>query len=271
MNFHVEGSGPPVLLLHGIPTSGRLWDRVVARLQGSFSCVVVDLPGFGGSPPRPDGSLNPDDYASELDGLREQLGITSWHVIGHDAGATIAAHYGANFPERTSRLVLCSSPVFPELHVPWLFRLVRRPVLGVFLAPLVCWILLPMALRSMIADSAGANKETVRALRRVFSGLRGPRRLRHIVRWGKPEVVLARTAGLLGRITAPTLVVHSRNDQTVPLDFATRAAKIIPDSELSVMDCGHFIPLNCPEQFCSNLNAFLGRTTVAEPSESLAV
>lgn len=262
MMFHVHGAGTPVLFLHGIPTSGRLWDRAVAQLQGSFSCVVVDLPGFGDSPPLPDGSLDPDDYAAELDRLREQLGIASWHVIGHDAGATIAVHYAANFSHRTNRLVLCSSPIFPDLQVPWLFRLVRLPVLGECLAPLVCWFLLPIALRSLIADSAGANQEIVRAFRRQFSGFRGAGRLLHVVRWGEPKVVLARTAALLGKITAPTLVVHSRNDHTIPLDFALRAAKIIPDSEPSVMDCGHFMPLNCPESFCSNLVKFFSERTV---------
>jgi pimeloyl-ACP methyl ester carboxylesterase len=262
MKFHVQGSGPPVLFLHGIPTSGRLWDRVVARLHRSFSCVVVDLPGFGDSPARPDGSMDPDDYAADLDKLREQLGIASWHVIGHDAGATVAVHYAVNFSQRTGRLVLCSSPIFPELKVPWLFRLVRRPIFGEFLAPLVCWLLLPIALRSLIADSASANQETVRALRRSFSGFRGPGRLLHIVRWGDPKVVLARTAALLHKIVAPTLLVHSRNDETIPVDFALRAAEIIPGSELSVMDCGHFMPLNCPESFCANLAAFLGEQTV---------
>lgn len=258
MNYHVRGSGSPVLFLHGIPTSGRLWDHAVAQLQGSFSCVVVDLPGFGDSPPLPEGSRGPDDYAAELDKLREQLGIASWHVIGHDAGATVAVHYAAKFSHRTNRLVLCSSPIFPDLRVPWLFRLVRRPVLGELLAPLVCWLLLPMALRSLIAESAGANQEIVRALRRPFAGFRGPGRLLRIVRWGDPKVVLARTAALLSQIAAPTLVVHSRNDRTIPLDFALRAVEIIPKAEPSVMDCGHFMPLNCPELFSSALAEFLG-------------
>jgi pimeloyl-ACP methyl ester carboxylesterase len=256
MKFQVQGSGAPVLLLHGLPTSGRLWDPTVAQLRDSFSCVVVDLPGMGDSPPLPDGSLDPDDYAAELDALREQLGIESWHVVGHDAGATIAVHYATTFPHRTNRLVLCSSPIFPELQPPLIFRLMRLPVLGELFAPLVCWILLPMVLRLMIVESAGANREIVRSFLRPFSGFRGPGRLLHIVRWGDPKVVLARTAALLPKITAPTLIVHSRNDGTLPLDFALRAAELIPDSGTSIMDCGHFMPLNGLEAFSSNLAEF---------------
>jgi pimeloyl-ACP methyl ester carboxylesterase len=256
MKFQVHGSGPPVLLLHGLPTSGRLWDPTVARLRDRFTCVVVDLPGMGDSPPLPSGSLDPDDYAAALDALREQLGIASWHVVGHDAGATIAVHYAATFPQRTQRLVLCSSPIFPELRPPVIFRLMRLPVLGdVLFAPLVCWVLLPLVLRMMIVDSRGAHREIVRSFLRPFSGLRGPRRLLYIVRWGDPKVVLARTAALLPKITAPTLIVHSSNDGTLPVDFALRAAELIPDSRTSILDCGHFMPLNSPS-FGSDLGEF---------------
>ena len=257
MKFDVQGSGMPVLLLHGIPTSGRLWDRVVPELQRSFSCVVVDLPGFGDSPPRPDASLDPEDYAEELDILREQLGIGSWHVVGHDAGATVAVHYAAKFSDRTNRLVLCSPPVFPDLQVPELFRLLRIPGLGECIAPLACWILLPIALRSKIARGDG-TKEIVGAFCRPFSGLRGPGRLLHILRWGDPRIVLARTAALLSKIEAPTLIIHGREDGAIPLDFARRARDLVPDSELLVLDCGHFVPLNCPEPFASSLMGFLG-------------
>src|SRR5436309_7781345 len=108
IQFSVQGSGFPILLIHGIPTSRHLWDYVVPVLQHDFMCITIDLPGFGESPLLKEGSLNQMVYAQELEALRTQLSIPSWHIIGHDAGSTIAVHYATQFPERVEKLVLCS-------------------------------------------------------------------------------------------------------------------------------------------------------------------
>lgn len=136
MKFSSRGSGPAVLLLHGLPTSGRLWDYVVPELQRKFTCIVVDLPGAGQSPPLADGPADPDRYAQELEILRRQLPIPFWHIVGHDAGSVIAIHYASQFGTRMNRLVLCSAPVFSDFQVPWFFRLMQTPVVGDCLAPI---------------------------------------------------------------------------------------------------------------------------------------
>ena len=135
MNYWVRGNGPPILLIHGIPTNGRLWDFVVERLQEQYTCVVVDLPGFGESPTPSDGSRDPARFAGELDRLGRDLGFASWNVVGHDAGSTIAVHLAAAYPQRTRRLALLSPPLFPEFRPPWFIHLIRTPVLGEIIAP----------------------------------------------------------------------------------------------------------------------------------------
>lgn len=106
----VRGSGPPILFIHGIPTGGRLWDFVVERLESRHTCILVDLPGLGATPPLPDGSRDPARFAQELDMLRQELGFPSWSVVGHDAGSTVAVHFAAAYPGRTQHLILLSSP-----------------------------------------------------------------------------------------------------------------------------------------------------------------
>ena len=68
MRVYQTGTGPPVLFLHGLPTSGRLWDYVVPQLAPFFTCVVVDLPGSGTSAPLADKSLDPERYVDEIRG-----------------------------------------------------------------------------------------------------------------------------------------------------------------------------------------------------------
>jgi pimeloyl-ACP methyl ester carboxylesterase len=257
MKARVTGSGPPVVFIHGIPTSGRLWDFVTEPLQVSLTCVTVDLPGFGETPPFVDGSRDPARYAAELDRLRALLEIDSWHVVGHDAGAAIAVHYATAFRERVRRVVLCSPPVFPEFRIPWFFRIMRARVVGDAAAPLVSFVLWRTGIHRAIERRDASIRPIVDAFHRPFAGLSGVRHFVNMLRWGEPTEVLARTAASLPLISAKTLVLHGQRDGAVPRSFAERAAAIIPDARLQMLPCGHFIPLDVPDAFCAIVEPFL--------------
>lgn len=265
MNYWVRGSGPPILFIHGIPTSGRLWDFVVERLQDQHTCVVVDLPGFGASPPLSDGSRDPSRFAEELDILRRDLGFPSWNVVGHDAGSTIAVHFAAAFPERTRRLALLSPPLFPEFRPPWFFHLLRMPVLGEIFAPAMVLAIWNGGIQSIIERTDPALPDILESFRKPFRGLAGARRMVWLVRWGKPAEVLGRTAAMLNRISAPTLILHGRRDGAIPVSFAERASQMIPDARVLFFDSGHFLPLNVPEAVSDQLRGFFGADLEAAP------
>jgi pimeloyl-ACP methyl ester carboxylesterase len=257
MKYDVLGTGRPVLFLHGIPTTGRLWDQVIRRVKARFTCVVVDLPGMGESAPLADGSLDPARYAEELESLRQRLGFPTWDVVGHDAGSTIAVHYAARFGHRLNRLVLCSPPIFPEFRIPWFFRIVRIRLLGDCIAPFVTSVLLPIGFRLQLERHDQASIEVIRAFGQAYRGYRGTRRLVYILRWGSPARVLGKTAAMLEKISVPTLVLHGKYDRAIPISFAIRAASVIPQAQVRILDCGHFIPLNRPEAFCVHALGFL--------------
>ena len=257
INHWVRGSGPPVLFIHGIPTSGRLWDFVVERLQFEHTCVLVDLPGMGASPPLPDGSLDPGRFAEELDILRRDLGFPSWSIVGHDAGSTVAVHLAVAYPHRTQQVVLLSPPVFPEFRPPWFFRLLRIPTLGELFALAVVLLIWKGGMQSIIERPDPALAEILESFHKPFSGVAGAARLARLVRWGKPEEILGRTASLLGRISTPTLILHGRLDGAIPESFAQRASEAIPGSQAFVFDTGHFMPLNIPTVIADQIMSFL--------------
>jgi pimeloyl-ACP methyl ester carboxylesterase len=256
MNFRVQGAGKPVLLLHGIPTCGRLWDLVVEVLQHDFTCVIVDLPGLGESPPLVDCPPDLSRYASEIELLRKELSIRTWHVVGHDAGSALAVHYSTGFPDCVKKLVLCSPPIFPELRLPWVFRLLRTRLLGDVLSPLVTPLIWHIGLPASLERHDEQMSQIIAAFHRPFLGIGGAGRFVELLRWGDPVQVLARTAALLPKITVPTLVLHGRDDKTIPVSFAARAAALIPNSSVRLLDSGHFLPLNCPEILCRHLINF---------------
>ena len=257
MNVSVSGTGPLVLLLHGLSTSGRLWDYVVPTLRDAFTCVVVDLPGAGESPPLGKNELNPERYSQELEALRVQLAIPAWHIVGHDAGALVAVHYAAHWRSRLRKLVLCSPPLFPEHRIPGVFRLLRLPGLGELLALGGTQLLWMAFMQAGIGRRDARTREIIDAFRQPYLGWAGARRFVRLLRWGDPAQVMGATARLLPTITAPTLIMHGTQDSAIPISFAQRAASLLPQAELRLLGCGHFLPLSCPAALSAQLRSFL--------------
>ncbi len=185
-----SGSGYPILFIHGIPTSGQLWNGVVQKMRGNFTCLAVDLPGLGKSPKEEFGLRQLEAVADKIEKIRVENNIEKWHVVGHDAGSAIAVHYAYRFQEHVDRLALLSPAVFPELKPFHLFRIVRSPVIGELLAPAVNAIFWNIAMRQAVADHGAELKDTVEDFHAPFSGPLGAWRMMSILRWGNPAEVL---------------------------------------------------------------------------------
>jgi pimeloyl-ACP methyl ester carboxylesterase len=242
-----------VLLLHGLPTSRHLWRPVARRLAESFRVVVVDLPGFGDTPPLPSGLREPAPLLAGLEAVRRTVGAERWCVAGHDAGATVAVHYAAAHPGRVPRLALLSPPLFPDFRPPWPFRWLRWRGVGELLAPLLLALVWRGGLRRAVAAPGAEVDAIVAGFGRPFRGAGGGRRFLHLVRWGEPHELLGRTAALLPAIAAPTLLLQGRRDRLVPHGFARRAAAAVPRGEAAEIDAGHFLPLDADAEVARRL------------------
>ena len=111
----IEGSGPPLFMVHGIGSRRSGWDGVVASLKDDFTCISYDLRGHGDSP-LPDSDFGLDDLVDDLAALQERLGIKKAHVIGHSLGGMIGPAYALRFPERVLTLGLLSTAAGRTFH-----------------------------------------------------------------------------------------------------------------------------------------------------------
>jgi len=259
-----RGSGDPVLFLHGIPTSCRLWDGVVERMEGTFTCMAVDLPGLGRTPKTREGFGELNTIVATLEALRIKNKVEKWHVVGHDAGCVIAVQYAHRYPAHTGRLALLTPSIFPELEPFFLFELLRKPVLGELAAPLINLIFWRLVMRRVLDGSQG-GRDALADFRAPFSGPLGAWRLMSLLRWGKPADVLAAIPALLPELLMPTLIFHGALDPAVPANFAMRASGLIPDSEMVLTNSGHFLPMNEPAAIADRLLNFFGKSTSVEP------
>ncbi|MFN8162144.1 MAG: alpha/beta fold hydrolase [Solirubrobacterales bacterium] len=101
-----EGSGRPLVVLHGNPTWAFLYRHLIAELRDDFRCVAVDYPGFGLSERPPAYRYTPPEHAAVVGELVEELGLGDAIVMGHDWGGPIGTSVAAARPDRVAGLVL---------------------------------------------------------------------------------------------------------------------------------------------------------------------
>jgi pimeloyl-ACP methyl ester carboxylesterase len=259
LHYTSWGGGEPLLLLHGFPTSGLLWQGPARLLSNRFACVCPDLPGWGeSSQMRVRGLALLDAAVPMFEALERACGRPIRYIAATDAGAVIAAYYAAVRPEKVERLVLMSAPVWPDFNVPWPMRILRTPALGtaasLLLKPLMFWRL------GLGGDHLTRyTQEHRQSFSRPFRGLTGGPKLAERVRWGDPQEVLTPLSRLLPGIKAHTLVVHCSDDNAVPEEMSRRTANAIPGARVLSLEGPHFIPLTHPELVAYHLSEFFTR------------
>ena len=131
-----EGSGRPILFLHGNPTWSFLYRGIITRLRDEFRCIAVDYPGFGLSDRPADYGYTAAEHAEVVTALVDQLGLEDLIVMGQDWGGPIGMSVALSKPERVTGLVFGNTWFWPT------DRLLNR-VFSLFMSsPLLQWAIL---------------------------------------------------------------------------------------------------------------------------------
>ncbi|HEV8597291.1 MAG TPA: alpha/beta fold hydrolase [Candidatus Dormibacteraeota bacterium] len=108
------GQGPPVLLLHGWPTSSFLWRNVMGSIARANRAVALDLPGFGASDKPVGIRYSFDFFGRALDQFLAHVGIDQLGLAVHDLGGPVGLHWALGRPGRLTKLALLNTLVYPE-------------------------------------------------------------------------------------------------------------------------------------------------------------
>lgn len=115
--YREEGSGPPLVLVHGWPLSSATWRKVVPGLAATHRCIAPDLLGAGCSRATSGDSLSLGAQAEIVRGVADALGLERFALVGHDSGGSIARAAAVAAPDRVTELVLADTEV--PGHRPW--------------------------------------------------------------------------------------------------------------------------------------------------------
>ena len=261
--YYATGSGPVVLLIHGITSNADTWRRVIPLLAESHTVVAPDLLGHGGSA-KPRGDYSLGAYASGLRDLLAALGHERATVVGHSMGGGIAMQLAYQFPERVERMALVSSGGLGREVSP-LLRAATLPGAG--------WVL-PLLTRSGPRFALGAGAEALARLgRRTRADVRGTAfGLRSLSDAEARRAFLHTARSILDgsgqRVSAtdrlylaegmPTLIIWGDRDPMIPVAHGLAAHAAVPHSQLELFEgAGHYPFEEDPERFASLLAQFV--------------
>jgi pimeloyl-ACP methyl ester carboxylesterase len=233
--YREYGSGPALVLVHGLSGSGNWWQRNIPALAKHFSVYVIDLVGYGSN--RAFRPIRIQQAAHYIGEFMSQLPSGCAHLVGHSMGGQIVTHVAAEYPDHTNRLVLVAAS-----------GLVRADLLRMMLR-------LPSAGRYGRLDFIPTLAyDALRAgpLNLLLSAL---------------DILSNDVTESLNRIISPTLLIWGEQDTLVPLAVGEAVQRALPGSQLQVLQQAGHVPMwDQPDQFNQLALDFLLAASAVPPA-----
>lgn len=253
-NYHDLGEGFPVIFVHGSGPGVSAWAnwRLVMPIVSKYNRVIApDMVGFGYTE-RPAGiEYGMDVWVQQAIDLMDALGIEQADIVGNSFGGGLAIAMAAQYPKRVRKLVLMGAmgvdfPITYGLDSVWGYEPSAENMLKM--------------LDLFVDNKAFANQElaTIRyeasiepGFQEAFSSMFPAPRQRWVESMAKHEAEIP-------SIKQPTLIVHGREDQVIPVANAYKLINMMDNAQLHVFGhCGHWTQIEKAEQFANLVNNFL--------------
>ena len=268
--YRHAGSGPAIVLIHGITSTSATWEQVMPYLATRFTVVAPDLMGHGQSA-KPRGDYSLGAYASGVRDLMATLGHDSATFVGHSLGGGVAMQLCYQFPERCERLVLVDSGGLGQ-EVNLLLRAATLPLSEVVLPVLASPRLLEAG-RSVgrLFGRLGFQAATDMAeLARGHASLQDQEAraafvhtLRTIVDPFGQRVNASDRLYLAEKV--PFMLIWGTRDPIIPVEHGLSAHELVPSSRLELFEgSGHFPHIDEPQRFLDVLLDFIESTDPAD-------
>jgi pimeloyl-ACP methyl ester carboxylesterase len=263
--YRIAGSGPPVVLIHGMLNSSSHWQAVALNLARDYTVLAPDLIGHGDSAaPRGDYSLGA--HAASIRDLTAAIGIERATIVGHSLGGGVAMQFFYQFPQRVERLVLISSGGLGHDVSP-LLRTAALPGMSAVLSAIR-----PGLLAALSESGRRLREREVRAgiyLQAIARALRPLENaearaaflhtLRSVIDVHGQRVSATDRLYLLESM--PTMIVWGARDNTIPIHHGRLAHEAIPRSVFrTIPGAAHFPHLEDPDALSEVLLEFIRDT-----------
>ena len=247
-DYTLEGSGPPLFLIHGIGAARDGWRFMLPTLREHFTVISYDLRGHGTSP-LPDASFGLDELVADLERLRERTGIDRAHFAGHSLGGQIAPAYALAYPDRVLSLGILSAAAFrtedDSAKVWAVVKAMEDKGIGQVLETLTArWFTEefianhPDLVKRRLQQVIDTDPDVFMQVFRIYAG--------------------TEMAPWLGRVTAPSLVLTGENDGGCNPRLNKLIYNALPNSELIILPrYKHSILVEAADEVSAHLIRFM--------------
>ena len=246
--YSIDGSGPPLFLIHGIGAARNTWRKLLPLLSQHYTVITYDLRGHGESP-LPDAEFGLQDLVADLEAIRIKTGFDQAHFAGHSLGGMIGPAYALAHPERVLSLGLLSTAAFrTEDDQSKVWAVVKamedRGIPNVLETLTDRWFTDDFintqgeVVRRRLDQVIGTNPDVFLNVFRIYAG--------------------TEMAPWLHQVTAPSLVLTGENDGGCNPRLNQLIADALPNAELVILPhYKHSLLLEAGEDVALNLHQFI--------------
>ncbi|WP_354644281.1 alpha/beta fold hydrolase [Kitasatospora camelliae] len=246
----VAGSGPGLVLIHGTGADATSnWAALIDLMRDRYTVVAPNLPGAGATPVDP-APIDLDSLADRVVATARAAGLERFHLVGHSLGSVVATAVAARHPDAVTSLAL---------HAGWVRTTPREAFMFDLWACLLrtdpALLARQLILTAMGPGLLGALDDAQFAeLAAGFTAMLDERILAQMELDSRIDL-----RDVVGRVTAPTLVMASADDQIVPPHHQRELAAAIPRADYLQVPGGHGLPFEDPARLFSTIAEYVDR------------
>lgn len=256
-NYHDQGGGAPVLLVHGSGPGVSAWANwrgILPPLARDRRVLAPDVVGFGYTDRPAEFAFSPEAWVAHIVGFLDALDLPAVSVVGNSFGGALALRLADRHPDRVDRLVLMGSvgthfAITPGLDAVWGYE------------PSVANMAALLELFAYDRSRLGPDLARLRYEASIRPGVQESYAAMFPVPRQAAVDAFALSDEALQNLPHDTLIVHGRDDRVIPLSSSMRLNELIPRSQMHVFNqCGHWTQIEKADEFVHLLRGFLPRS-----------
>ncbi len=235
-----QGKGAPLVLIHGYPLDGSIWNEVAPVLGMQYDVIVPNLRGFGGST-TVNSTYTISDMADDISGLLDHLGMEKAAFAGHSMGGYVALAFAKKYPKRVSSLALVSSqavgdpPERKEARYKTAEEVAQKGV-------------------GVVVDAMTTKLSADQRVQSLARSLITKQSKEGIIGALKAMAEREDITSSLSSFAFPIVLVHGEADALIPIDRAREIKALVPSASLvELPSVGHLPMMEAPEMTVNTL------------------